>query len=388
MRRAGNRHASECAIVSSWLLHSAIPFWAVRGIGEDGLAHEEFTFDGQAKELGYRRSLVQFRQVYVLAHAALGGYGSAELPCALFSRAASSSWHPDGGFMHTLPGPGLRCDATRDTYDQAFGILAAAWTYALDRKQETIDYAYRTLRFLDEQMASPKGGYVEAIPGRLPRRQNPHMHLFEAFLMAYEVTGDPSFLSHADAIYELLERHFTTPQGALREYFSESWSPASGAAGEITEPGHHFEWVWLLHYHARVSKRPLGPLAERLFVFATQHGLDAEGLPLEQVDIHGAPLKRSLKLWAITEQLKAHVVRAELGERDHDPRIESIVAALHTRFLIREPAPLWYEEMASHGEPARHRMPVSTLYHLTLGVMELLRWGQDDRFALRVETAR
>jgi mannose/cellobiose epimerase-like protein (N-acyl-D-glucosamine 2-epimerase family) len=370
---ANASHRAECEIVGRWLFDSALPFWIERGIDCHGLAYEEFGFDAEPKELGYRRSLVQFRQVYVLARAAIMGFGSPGLPCALFHRAAAAAWHTDGGFIHKLDPNGLHSDVARESYDQAFGLLACAWAYAIDRESKTLEYAYRTLSFLDDHMASPHGGYLEELSARLPRRQNPHMHLFEAFLALYEATGDEIFRLRAAMIVSLLERHFVTSAGALREYFDDTWCPADGPLGEIVEPGHHYEWVWLLHEYARLTGEPIHPLASQLFDFATSHGLDGRGRPVEQVDTRGVQLRGAVKLWAVTEQLKAHVVRAETSARDFDPAIVAIVRDLTEHFLLREP-PLWFEELAEDGTPSRRRMPASTLYHITLAGAELLRW--------------
>jgi mannose/cellobiose epimerase-like protein (N-acyl-D-glucosamine 2-epimerase family) len=374
-------HRAECEIMRRWLFESAVPFWIEQGMDCHGLAYEELGFDGKPKEVGYRRSLVQFRQVYVLARAALVGFGSRALPCALFHRAAAAAWHPHGGFVHKLDTNGAGGDATRESYDQAFGMLACAWAYAIDRESNTLEYAYRTLRFLDDDMASPHGGYTEAASARLPRRQNPHMHLLEAFLALYEVTGDELFRSRAAMILSLLQRHFVASTGALREYFDDAWHPADGPAGEIVEPGHHYEWVWLLHEYARLIGEPIHPLASQLFDFVTRHGLDARGRPVEQVDTHGVQRRRAVKLWAVTEQLKAHVVRAEASARDFDPAIVSIVCDLNEHFLLREP-PLWFEELEADGTPSRRRMPTSTLYHITLAGTELLRWKSGARSPL------
>ncbi|EHB56270.1 Mannose-6-phosphate isomerase [Mycolicibacterium rhodesiae JS60] len=370
---ANASHRAECEIVGRWLIDSAVPFWIERGIDCHGFAYEELGFDGKPKELGYRRSLVQFRQVYVLARVAIMGFGSPDLPCALFHRAAAAAWHVDGGFVHKLDPNGLPNDVARESYDQAFGLLACAWAYAVDREPKTLEYAYRTLRFLDGHMASPHGGYLEEASGRLPRRQNPHMHLLEAFLALYEVTGDEIFRLRAAMIVGLLERRFATSKGALREYFDDTWSPAEGALGEIVEPGHHYEWVWLLHEYARLTNESIHPLASQLFDFATVHGLDVHGWPVEQVDTQGVLLRGSVKLWAITEQLKAHVARAETSARDFDPAVAAAVRDLHEHFLLREP-PLWFEELAEDGTPSRRRMPASTLYHIVLAGTELLRW--------------
>ncbi len=34
--------------------------------------------------------------------------------------------------------------------------------------------------------------------------------------------------------------------GALREFFDHDWAPIPGDKGRIVEPGHLFEWAWLL----------------------------------------------------------------------------------------------------------------------------------------------
>jgi mannose/cellobiose epimerase-like protein (N-acyl-D-glucosamine 2-epimerase family) len=364
-----------------WLFDAAIPFWSKQGIDCHGLAYEEFGFDGRPKGLGYRRSLVQFRQVCVLARAALMGFGSRSLPCELFHRAAIAAWHPRGGFVHKLDTNGLAGDRARESYDQAFGMLACAWVYAIDSDSTTLEYAYRTLRFLDEDMASPDGGYAEAATDRRPRRQNPHMHLFEAFLALYEVTGDELFRSRAKMIFDLFARQFVASTGALREYFNDSWQPADGSVGDIAEPGHHYEWVWLLHEYARLTREPVHPLASQVFDFAAHHGLDHHGRPIEQVDTQGVKLRRAVKLWAVTEQLKAHVIRAEASALDYDPAITSIVRDLSEHFLLSEP-PLWFEELAADGTPSLLRMPASTLYHITFAGTELLRWKSDGRSPL------
>ena len=87
--------------------------------------------------------------------------------------------------------PGRRViDAHRDLYDHAFILLALASAARLlpapPLRQEALDL----LGYLDARFAHPLGGYVEVLPPTLPRRQNPHMHLLEALLTAFESFGD------------------------------------------------------------------------------------------------------------------------------------------------------------------------------------------------------
>jgi mannose-6-phosphate isomerase len=281
-------------------------------------------------------------------------------------------------------------DATRDTYDQAFGLLASAWTYAVDGRDETLAWAHRTADYLDRAMSGPNGGYIEAIPPRLPRRQNPHMHLFEAFLALYEVSGDARFAARADAMAALLKSRFLTG-AALREYFGAAWEDETGELANVVEPGHHFEWTWLLYEHARVMGRVVDPCADRLFEFAVAHGLSADGLAIEQVNLEGIQQGRSIKLWALAEQLKALVVRAENAGLGDSRAADDVASAIFEHFLLRQTtAPLWYESMNERYLPDRRRMPMSTLYHLTLGFVEYLRWKKRVPRALakRVEEAQ
>ena len=39
--------------------------------------------------------------------------------------------------------------------------------------------------------------------------------------------------------------------------------PTIHPAGEIVEPGHHYEWVWLLHEYARLTGEPIHPLVSK-----------------------------------------------------------------------------------------------------------------------------
>ena len=197
-------------------------------------------------------------------------------------------------------------------------MLACAWAYTLDRKPLTLEYAYRTLRFLDDAMASPDGDTSRVTGGRLPRRQNPHMHLLEAF-------GSPLQKSPATALFACVPtrssacsistswraqealRSTSTMPGALR---MDSSAKSSGPA-TITN-GSGFCMVRPIDRRADPSR------ASQLFDFATRHGLDGRGRPVEQVDTKGVHQRGAVKLWAMTERLKAHVVRAGLG-RDFDP---------------------------------------------------------------------
>src|SRR5438477_116158 len=74
------------------------------------------------------------------------------------------------------------------------------------------------------------------------RRQNPHMHLFEALLNLWTNARDARYLNRAGKLFELFSRRFFQPDlGVVIEYFDQALAPAPGIAGTIVEPGHQCE---------------------------------------------------------------------------------------------------------------------------------------------------
>ncbi|MDE1173276.1 MAG: AGE family epimerase/isomerase [Parvibaculaceae bacterium] len=195
----------------AWLRDQALPFWLDRGLDPLGMAWEEMSFDGVPRETGYRRTLVQFRQVYVFAHAAQAGWCPPGRAASLFFATCARARHRDGGFVHRLSPAGDSLDDTRDAYDQAFALLAAGWIFRLTGDSRALDIAHETLDFMQREMAHPEGGFVEALPPRTPRRQNPHMHLFEALLVLFEASRDVAFIDAARRILSLFAEANSSP---------------------------------------------------------------------------------------------------------------------------------------------------------------------------------
>ncbi len=102
---------------------------------------------------------------------------------------------------HTLWPDGAVLDPLRDTYDHAFVLLALATVYALDRDAQIRSEIDALCHFLDTQLRSPHGGFHEGLPASMPRRQNPHMHLFEAMIAGFDATHDMVFQQRAGEFF-------------------------------------------------------------------------------------------------------------------------------------------------------------------------------------------
>ena len=360
--------------VRRWLNEAAWPLWIARGIDGEGLFHEQLDFAGTPDLTACRRVRVQGRQLFCFARALAAGHESARAPLARALEAVEARcWGPDGkpGWIQTLTPDGQPLDTRRDTYDHAFMLfgLAAASQVGFPRAGEL---AERTVAFLDEYVADPKaGGYFEGLPASMPRRSNPHMHLMESMLALYQGTGARNWLDRANAIAALFERRFfDRTRGTLGEYFTRDLVLADGASGDSVEPGHHFEWTWLLHRLAEAGGHDYRAQAAALYGFGLRHGIGTDGFAVDECTRSGRILRASRRTWPQTELIKAHLAQ---GAHDDAARVTDMVLA---SYLGTRVPGLWVDQFSASGEAHSDVVPASTLYHLVVAFEDLLRLAQ------------
>ncbi len=374
------------ARIVPWLTDAALPLWSAPTgwDGTHGGCVESLSLSGAPNLDLNKRVRVQARQLYVFAHAHLLGYAAAsdQLEPILDYLVSRAHNHARGGWVHLLAPDGAVVDARRDMYDQAFVLHGLAWAQAALGDEAVAGHIRATLSFVDSDLRhGPESGYHESDLRSLPRRQNPHMHWLEALLALYDVTGDDGVMARADAIVTLFHRHFFDAEThTLGEYFTEDWQRASGADGDIVEPGHHFEWVWLLHKYERLGGRhPVKQHARALYDFARAHGVDpAAGFAVDELNRSGQVVRSSRRCWPQTEALKAHITAARWWGADTVDQVAQLVDGLFDSYLDVSPAGGWQDQFDAQGRPMADAMPASTLYHLFLAFAETLDFCESD----------
>jgi len=299
------RLAAHLSRLSSWLCDDAYPLWSTRGVDRAGGFHERLGQDGKPL-VEPRRSRVNPRQAYCFAMApSLGWRGDAT---ALVNHGLDYWFaryrRPDGLFRTLVNADGSPRDDRALLYDQAFGLLAlnvsAVGEARATRERQALELHELVLKHM--KRAGP--GFESGVPAALPLQSNPHMHLFEAALAGCEVCSESHlWKSLADGIVDLALGKFIDPaSGALREFFDAEWQPAPGIEGRIVEPGHQFEWAWLLlrwggTKHARSA-------ALKLIEVGETHGV-RNGLAVNSLLDDFSPHDAGARLWPQTERLKA-----------------------------------------------------------------------------------
>ena len=355
----------------SWCGSAALPVWSSRGVDAEGRFVEQISQQGLAAAEVSRRVRVQFRQYYSLAHSHLLGLSSDLLETAelAMTQAVADSFDADDlmqerGCALLLKADGSVLDSTRDLYTQAFYLLALAWRFRLSGDAKWLEAADRQIAFLDTEMASPEGGYIESIPDRLPRRQNPHMHLFEAFLALHEASGAARYLKLADRIFDLFEAHFFSSESdCIIEYFTQDWQPDPLQGGRI-EPGHMMEWAWLVGQYGKQSGRSVGTYSHRLYLKAREIGLDpATGLLIDEVRADGTPLRRTRRSWPQTEYIKAATSLARSGYAPALDHATFVIETLLDTYLNTDIPGIWRDSYNADGSATDKSAPASTFYH-------------------------
>ena len=359
----------------------ALKYWAETASDPKGGFAEHLQMDGTPDYEHLRRVRVQARQSYVYAHAAhLGWYDAAQKASDHAWEFATGPGSAGGDFIksgprgcaHLVKGNGMMHDDMRDTYAQAFILLSGAWRYKAFGDTASLRQAEDTLTYLNMNVKAETGGWLEALPApkSKQRRQNPHMHLFEAFLALYDATKDQKYLDLSHDMYALFTQHFfDKSNNALLEFFAPDWTP-HGDGGPV-EPGHMMEWCWLLRVYQRLSGQDVTEFADKLYKGALDYGWNAElGLICDAVNLSCPALEPSYRTWPQTELIKASIAQAAAGQNEMYEAAANAIDALFKHYLSVPIKGGWCDKIAKDGSMISSVMPTSTFYHLFCAAAE------------------
>jgi mannose/cellobiose epimerase-like protein (N-acyl-D-glucosamine 2-epimerase family) len=356
-----------------WLKLNALPLWATLGVDADG-AFAEALDDAGAQVGDFRRARVQARQAYVYSLASTWGWGQgyAALVERGLARFEVTNRRGDGLYRTRVSGTGVVLDDTASLYDQAFILLATAT--AVEARVD-VERSRRTAAAVQAALAAmvlPQGGWRESAGSAY--QANAHMHLLEAALAWEALERAGPWAAMADTIVGLARAHFIDDEGGfLREFFGPDWWPAEGDAGRLVEPGHQFEWAWLLTRWGRLRGDPWAIDAARRLFAVGEHGLDAaRGVAIDELDETLQPRSCRARLWPQTEWLKAALILAEeVNGEDRRRLIESAGAAFRGLWLYLASTGLWRDKLGPDGVFETEPAPASSLYHIVAAYRQL-----------------
>jgi mannose-1-phosphate guanylyltransferase/mannose-6-phosphate isomerase len=365
-------------LFSTWLYQDALPFWSRAGVDRvRGGFHVVVGLDGLACELP-RRARVQGRQSFTFACAGkMGWSGSwldlAEAGITYLDRRYRAA---NGLYQTTVSPDGAVLNSDVMTYDQAFALLAMAGLYDVCRDREDIKLFARALMYrLCKERRNPGGGFWEF--GDKRYLSNPQMHIFEAVVAWSDIDQDAIWVETANEIADLAAGRFIDPtHGVLFEIFDENWTAVpSGSGSSTVEPGHQYEWAWLLKRWSLKTGRAEYQAAAEVLLKAGQRGIDPNrNVAIDEVDREFKPLRTTARLWPQTERLKAVALFLECAEKSTFSHYENeVVLAAESlwRYLDVPLKGFWRDKMRVDGSFVDEPAPASSFYHIILAVQAL-----------------
>jgi mannose/cellobiose epimerase-like protein (N-acyl-D-glucosamine 2-epimerase family) len=400
-----SRMPSPAAVVATqnqllgWLRDVALPIWDEHGVDRrSGGYFEDLVFIEPRRAYvasgAVRRGRVVARQIFVFDVARrLGWQSPMGSPVAHGGDYLFSRLHGGEGYFHTaVDAMTHEAQSAFSLYEQAFYLFALARLSAtLGDRYPIVDTAVQCLGRLRRDYGRREGGFEESSPPTQPLKSNPHMHLLEA---ALEWIGASSggiqqrWIGFAREIVGLCLSRFCDPRsGAIREYFDDRWQPLAGEAGRIVEPGHQFEWAWLLLQWSSLvccsgaERSTCIGAAVRLMEIGETWGVDpARGVAINEIWDDMSPKHAAAKLWPQTERVKAWCAMMERAadpvDREHAcAKIVSAAAGM-SKYLRADAPGLWYEAILENGAMAVGPSKASSFYHV-VSAIDVLRKAAD-----------
>lgn len=367
----------------AWLKQDALPMWWQTGADlKRGGFVETIGLDGQATEAA-RRGRVQPRQIYCYALAGRLGWQGPWLEALQHGLKyfEEKYWLETGYYANMVASSGDMLDDSFDLYNQAFALFGFAQAaQAVPTLRPDLEArSLRLLEMLKDRVKHAEAGFENDAERSRPLKSNPHMHLFEAALCWEELTGegDSPWRALADEIAQLCLTKFIDPKsGALREFFDADWSAYPSDLGRIVEPGHQFEWAWLLtRWGQRRGDAHAVVKAERLYEIGLTYGICptrrvAVMALLDDFTIHD----QTARLWPQTEWLKSSLRLASVSgpiKRDYYLKAAEEACAAMQLFLEVPTRGLWRDKMQFDGSFVAEPAPASSFYHIACAIDEL-----------------
>jgi len=344
--------AETYATVWAHFLDTIVPLWEGPGWNNAlELPYEALSEGHQPLAPQRYRAMACARQLFVFT--SLGDRpGARERAASLFASLNRHFADPvNGGWYYSIDAEGAPLDARKDLYTHAFIVFACAhYARQAPEAQTGLTQALAAV----QRFATPGGLYEACLDrdwsslGRGPL-QNPLMHLAEAFLASLDTRPDAQTGAALDALCDAMHREFfDAQQGVLLE------KPRT-AVDNWYEPGHQFEWFYLLASSPRLNAHALAKDMAQALLRSEQQGL-RDGAVCAMLAADGKLVDGTRRIWAHAEYLRALSLLPE--------RVDTLACGLlqlQQQFMRPEG---WFECRDASGVVSRHDMPSTTPYHL------------------------
>ncbi|KHK63656.1 MULTISPECIES: AGE family epimerase/isomerase [Pseudomonas] len=337
-----------------------VPMWQGPGWNAElALPYESLDSQHQPLPPQRYRAMACARQLYVFA-SLIGEVPQAEERAAALFRSLQRHFHDaeHGGWFYSIDPQGAPLDSSKDLYTHAFILFACAHYWGKVREPLVESTLNAALEVITRRFATGDGLYEASLGRDWSTRQsgplqNPLMHLAEAFLAALSVRDDANVRQALLGLCEGMFQCFVDPGPRVM------MEKPLKAVDNWFEPGHQFEWYFLLASSPLLRGGKLHTALEHSFGLTEQQGVDPDCgavCAMLSLEPHASARDATQRIWAQAEYLRALTLR---------PGSETVLLrqlrALEQHFLHAQG---WNECLDADGNVSRRDMPSTTPYHL------------------------
>lgn len=374
-----------------WFYESFLPGWIERAQDPGGFGfYDLLDQHGQPLQTNRRTLLAQARLLFTFSHLALKTGNS------IFHDAARIAYDALPAFRKTSGNYCRARDANKQhtvelednlatSYDQSFVILGLS-TWAKLNPDSNIEQELETCwSAIENHLTDTRTGLLlehdnltdPTRPSAPNRAQNPHMHLYEAALQAYEMTQRSIWLERAKQMRSKgLEYFYDQTTGTIIEFIAPDLSTPANRIGQRREIGHQCEWAWLLCREAELGgDTTVRDIANQLLAFADSHGFAStgamQGAAFDALAADKSWCEEQFLLWPQTEAVKTYAIRKD--HLDHAQNARHLMLLIFERYFANQPA--FVNQLDNSGKPLWSEALSRLLYHLVLALTEGERAG-------------
>ncbi|MEM1715881.1 MAG: AGE family epimerase/isomerase [Thermofilaceae archaeon] len=320
------------------LRENIIPFWYRTIDWRNGgyiLNH-----DVAGKPLGKATKMVvtQARMVWYFSHLYRSRWAGREALEAAehgFGFLKDKMWDGEyGGFFWEVSEGG---DVIRDfkhLYGQAFGLYAVSEYALASGVKEARGFAGEVFEIIERAHDDAYGGFHEAfsrdwspLQAQSPvgptgsKTMNTHLHLMEAYMTFYELTGSQSAKQRLlEMILIMANAVVDTRSGACVDLHDSSWRPLPVFGEYRVSYGHNLEALWLTADACQLTGVPVGLLEkhfETVYDYCARYGFDHEKGGVYDSGPLNRPADRLEKVWWVqAESLVAMLYLYKITRRE------------------------------------------------------------------------
>lgn len=365
-----------------WLSTYVFPLWSHHGIDHvHGGFIESLMMDGSPSSHP-KRALVQARQVYSFVTGAklqvFNTHESKKIVTSAMEFFTKNYITSSGACVHSIVENGSVHNQDLDLYTQAFAMFAYANAYELVGDKKYIEQALKILSYLKNERTALGGGYTEIKGGKVFYQSNPHMHLFESALLWASIDTRDEWKNLCHELYQLcLDKFIDKKTMTLCEHFDEGWTPQLENGSFIFEPGHHFEWSWLLALYQELFNIDCKSWRHSIYQTGTKYGVNDKNFVVDEVWSNGRVKKSSSRFWPQCERIKAAVkLGHEVSVSEQRAFAKQADEALRVllEYFQTPVQGLWQDQLLENGEFTKQDPKGSSLYHIINAIYEYERF--------------